>query len=41
MPLISIHYPEGSFTPEALDTLAQQVSKDAGDLEKLADIMSG
>lgn len=37
MPLIQIHYPEGAFTPEALDTLAQTVSKDGGDLEKLAD----
>ena len=36
MPLIYIHYPEGSFTPEAIDTLAQQVSKDSGDFEKLA-----
>ena len=37
MPLIFIHHPQGSFTPEALDALAQQVSKDGGDLEKLAD----
>ena len=37
MPLIQIHYPQGAFTPQALDTLAQQVSKDGGDLEKLAD----
>ncbi len=37
MPLIHIHYPEGTFTPDALDTLAAQVSKDGGDLEKLAD----
>ena len=37
MPLIKIHFPEGAFTPEALDTLAAQISKDGGDLEKLAD----
>ena len=37
MPLIYIHYPEGTFTAEALDTLAAQLSKDGGDLEKLAD----
>ena len=37
MPLIQIHYPEGAFTPESLDALAAQVSKDGGDLEKLAD----
>ena len=37
MPLIHIHYPEGTFTPEALDKLARTVSKDGGDLEKLAD----
>ena len=37
MPLIKMHFPEGSFTSKALDTLAAQVSKDGGDLEKLAD----
>ncbi len=37
MPLIKMHFPKGTFTPEALDTLAAQVSKDGGDLEKLAD----
>ena len=37
MPLIQIHYPQGAFTPQALDALAEQVSKDGGDLEKLAD----
>ena len=37
MPLIKIEYPEGAFTPEALDTLAAQISKDGGDLEKLSD----
>lgn len=37
MPLIKINFPEGTFTPEALDTLAAQISKDGGDLEKLAD----
>ena len=37
MPLIHIHYPEGTFTPDALDILAARVSKDGGDLEKLAD----
>ena len=37
MPLIQIHYPQGAFTPQGLDTLAEQVSKDGGDLEKLAD----
>ena len=37
MPLIKIHYPQGAFTPEALNALAAQVSKDGGDLEKLAD----
>ena len=37
MPLIQIHYPTGTFEPEALDTLAAQISKDGGDLEKLAD----
>ena len=37
MPLIYINYPEGTFMSEALDALARQVSKDGGDLEKLAD----
>ena len=37
MPLINIHFPQGTFTPQALDTLAAQISKDGGDLEKLAD----
>ncbi len=37
MPLIKIHFPEDAFTPQALDTLAAQISKDGGDLEKLAD----
>ena len=37
MPLIKIHFPEGAFTPQALDMLAAQISKDGGDLEKLAD----
>ena len=37
MPLIKIHFPEGTFTPRALDTLAAQISKDGGDLEKLAE----
>ena len=37
MPLIKIHYPHGAFTPQTLDTLAAQISKDGGDLEKLAD----
>ena len=36
MPLIKFHFPEGTFTPQALDSLAAQVSKDGGDLEKLA-----
>lgn len=37
MPLITIHYPVGTFTQQSLDTLAAQISKDGGDLEKLAD----
>ncbi len=37
MPFIKIHYPEGAFTQTALDTLAARISKDGGDLEKLAD----
>ena len=37
MPLIKIEYPDGAFTPEALDTLAAEISKEGGDLEKLAD----
>ena len=37
MPLIQIHYPEGTFTPEALNTLAKTISNEGGDLEKLAD----
>ena len=37
MPLIQIHYPAGTFSPAALDTLAARISKDGGDLEKLAD----
>ncbi len=37
MPLIKIHSPEGTFTKEALDILAAQISKDGGDLEKLSD----
>ena len=37
MPLIQIHSPKGTFAPEALDKLAAQISKDGGDLEKLAD----
>ena len=37
MPLIQIHYPRGAFTPQGLDALAEQISKDGGDLEKLAD----
>ncbi len=36
MPLIFVSAPEGTFTPEALDTLAAQISKDGGDLEGLA-----
>ena len=36
MPLIFIRYPEGAFTPDALDTLAARISKDGGDLEGLA-----
>ena len=37
MPLIKIDYPDGAFTPQALDTLAAQISEGGGDLEKLAD----
>ena len=37
MPFIKMHFPEGTFTSSALDALAAKVSKDGGDLEKLAD----
>ncbi len=37
MPLIFIHAPKGTFSPEARDTLAAEISKDGGDIEKLAD----
>jgi phenylpyruvate tautomerase PptA (4-oxalocrotonate tautomerase family) len=36
MPLIYVNYPEGTFTQEALDGLAEQITKDAIQAEKLA-----
>ena len=35
MPLMYLHYPEGTFTPEALNTVANQITRDGEELEKL------